>query len=651
MPTIKDLKTVLEQNQATWSVNESLLDADEIPRYTLGGSTEGLELAEQVSAIDFKDLFAVQPNNPFILERRIVHGIVPKSLVQKRYGRGSSPELKRGEGAVPMEEAAPASLDWRNRWGWSWITSIRNQNGCGACWLFAAVALVEAMVRIEHCVWPWISEGDVHKGMGARCCDGGNVQNALNWIKGHGAADPGCFAWPVTAADCSVSGGGAPYDNVPYTPSFDRAGRSVRIPSYTEIGSIADQKKWLDTVGPIAINGFEVYTDFFSYGTGVYHKQAVLGTPPHMTPNKLEGTHCMLVVGYDDSQSCWIVKNSWGAGWGQGGFCRIGYGECKIDSYAKVGLTGTNPDPWTKRRLHSGCMIESGNGALHRNFEMLIKDPAGGIRHWWRDNSGSGSPWLHGMVLGNDAQICPTFTSTTFNRNFESIHVTTTGRLHHWYFDQTAQIWKDGGVFGPADARGYPGFIQSNYGPGNFEVVVRTADSKLNFWWRDGNGWHDGGRFAQDVEYSGPTLVQSHYGTRGNFELVCVLKTGQMQRWWRDNDHGSVWKPGEKFGSSITSVPYMIEGQYGASNERAVGNFELCVAVDGKIQHWWRANSSDALWRKSATFGHDVATVVGFVEGSYGFNLELVVIRRDHRLQHYWRDGNGWHEGVIIGNP
>jgi hypothetical protein len=53
-------------------------------------------------------------------------------------------------------------------------------------------------------------------------------------------------------------------------------------------------------------------------------------------------------------------------------------------------------------------------------------------------------------------------------------------------------------------------------------------------------------------------------------------------------------------------------------------------------------------WLHSATFGHNVATVVALLEGSFGFNLEVVVLRTDNRLQHYWRDGGGWHEGAII---
>jgi hypothetical protein len=96
----------------------------------------------------------------------------------------------------------------------------------------------------------------------------------------------------------------------------------------------------------------------------------------------------------------------------------------------------------------------------------------------------------------------------------------------------------------------------------------------------------------------------------------------------------------------------MIQGQYGMGDERGPsGNFELCVAVNGHVEHWWRWNSAggDMQWRHSANFGHDVAAVAGLCEGSWGMNLEVIVLRTDRQLQHYWRDGAGWHEGPVIG--
>ncbi len=42
--------------------------------------------------------------------------------------------------------------------------------------------------------------------------------------------------------------------------------------------------------------------------------------------------HAIALVGYDDAGGYWIGKNSWGTGWGDGGFFKIGYGECSVES-------------------------------------------------------------------------------------------------------------------------------------------------------------------------------------------------------------------------------------------------------------------------------------------------------------------------------
>ena len=70
--------------------------------------------------------------------------------------------------------------------------------------------------------------------------------------------------------------------------------------------------------------------------------------------------HALLVVGYDDPGGYWIVKNSWGPGWGVGGFGRVGYAANLLEPAGFLGTRGTNPDPWTKRRQRNGNLIESG---------------------------------------------------------------------------------------------------------------------------------------------------------------------------------------------------------------------------------------------------------------------------------------------------
>lgn len=624
--TVGELRASLIKERATWAPPEHLADTAKIPEYALG-IPEGFPKVEELeTSVDLKKILAAVPANPLLAEPRARVGLLPKAhqaLLDAETRKRIAPIVKLAPGNLP---GRPAVIDWRSRWGTSWVDGVRDQNPCGNCWAFAVTGVIESMVRIDHCVWTVRSEGDLRDGMGKGCGDGEWPQNALDWVKAHGIADPRCYPF--------YNG------NHAYSPTPDRSGRTVKIDDWTWLLTADQQKDWLYAVGPITCV-FEVYTDFGGFGSGVYRKHA---------DATLRGLHSVEVIGYDDTSSCWICKNSWGNAFGDHGYFKIGYGECSIDSYGKIGVHYTDPDPVTKRRLHNGNLLESGYGNVyHRNFEMVATSGSQ-VKHWWRDNSTAGLPWHAGPLFANDAAVCPTLTETSYNRNLELVYLTTGHRLHHWWRDQNTGSWHDGGIFGPADAAGVPGFIQGSYNaPGNFEVVVRTQDGKLNHWWRDGGGWHDGGRFGSAVALSGPALVQSTYGSNGNLELVATTSAGQMQHFWRDDDHGFVWHPGSSFGAGVSSPPCMIQGQYGMGSEFAMGNFELCVAVSGQVQHWWRNNAGGGGWAQSATFGHDVAAVAGLVEGSFGFNLEMIALRTDRQLQHYWRDGAGWHEGVVIG--
>jgi len=448
----------------------------------------------------------------------------------------------------------------------------------------------------------------------------------------------------------------------------------------------------------------------------------------------------VLVVGYDDNQSAWILRNSWGPAWGDNGYALFGYGECKIDDFAKLGVRNVNPDPWSRRRVHNGCFIESGNGETHRNFE-LVRSATPRVRHLWRQGGENGDfGWHDAGELSNPndpgagaaAIGMPAVTATTYNRNFETVYWEGSGWLRHWFLDQASAKWCDGGRFGDGRIQGFPGFIQSSYGaPGNFEVAVRGNDGDLRHWWREGPpnfAWHDGGSIAQLVRMSGPSLVQS-VGDPGNLYVVAVMVNGQLQLWWRDDQGGTGWHAGEVFAEDIGETPpVMIQGQFGMVDELGVGNFELIVAVNGSIQHWWRDNSALAIepprsqhanidifdeiddlanyperisaaeragitgdivdlantsknqrvvkaanasigsvvtepwykrigidvehfvsrWHHGATFGSDVKHAWGLLQGSFGFNLEAIIERTDSSLQHWYRDGEGWHEGETI---
>jgi hypothetical protein len=89
----------------------------------------------------------------------------------------------------------------------------------------------------------------------------------------------------------------------------------VRTPLYTE--------EWLQyavaTVGPVTI-AFDVVKSFMSYSSGIYYDADC----SYSSVNYVGG-HAVVVVGYGTDPTLgalgdyWIVRNSWGKGWGQAG--------------------------------------------------------------------------------------------------------------------------------------------------------------------------------------------------------------------------------------------------------------------------------------------------------------------------------------------
>jgi len=202
---------------------------------------------------------------------------------------------------------APAAVDWRNQGG-DWITPIRDQGDCGSCVSFGTAATIEARLNIV-CRNPNLdadlSEAHLFFCGCGNCCDTGwNPEPALDFAKNTGVAVESAFAYSDHDQPC-------PAGLTPY----------IKITNWSALLSAADRKNSLATKGPV-VGCLAVFRDFFSYRSGVYR---------HVSGD-LAGYHCVSVIGYDDNLQCWIAKNSWGPGWGDGGFFRIGYGEASMDT-------------------------------------------------------------------------------------------------------------------------------------------------------------------------------------------------------------------------------------------------------------------------------------------------------------------------------
>jgi C1A family cysteine protease len=253
---------------------------------------------------------------------------------------------RAGIQAERRDVTAPAAYDWRNVSGKNFITDIKDQGACGSCVAFGVCAMMEGTLRAQSNdpdLAIDLSEAHLfycHGREQGHTCDTGWIPDeALQTCKDVGIVDEGCY--PYTAGDQNCTGRCSNWQE-----------RVHKVTDFHLVSATADMKAWLSTKGPLTAC-FIVYDDFRYYRSGVYH---------HASGEQLGG-HCVSIVGYDDNAGCWICKNSWGAGWGENGFFKIGYGECAIDTWQVCSAEGiTTPQEhddenddqegeWQKNRL------------------------------------------------------------------------------------------------------------------------------------------------------------------------------------------------------------------------------------------------------------------------------------------------------------
>ena len=218
----------------------------------------------------------------------------------------SAPEPPLGA----IEAAAPATLDWCSFLGVSYVSRVKNQGSCGSCWAFAVTGGLESQVMMSAegiLVDVDLSEQVLVSCSGSGSCSGGSSASASNYVRDVGLPVESCF--PYTASNSPCTSACADYRSLTYSIVGLHRASSTTI-------TAEDIKKGLYYYGPVVASMY-VYNDFYSYRSGVYS----------YATGSYVGAHAVLVVGYDDVNQCFIVKNSWGTGWGDAGFFRIAYSE------------------------------------------------------------------------------------------------------------------------------------------------------------------------------------------------------------------------------------------------------------------------------------------------------------------------------------
>lgn len=208
----------------------------------------------------------------------------------------------------------PTALDWRDNGG-NFVTVPKDQKKCGSCWAFSMTGGLESYVLRTQNKPGWdldLSEQVMLSCSGAGTCNGGRL--TASFLKRTGL--PAENAFPYTATDASCSGALQGWQTGAY-----------KIGNYGSVSQkLASLKAALNAYGPLP-TAYMVYEDFKLYKSGVYS----------YTGGKRLGGHAVLLVGYNDAEQYFIVKNSWTPQWGENGYFRIAYSE--LDSPVDFGLS------------------------------------------------------------------------------------------------------------------------------------------------------------------------------------------------------------------------------------------------------------------------------------------------------------------------
>lgn len=240
------------------------------------------------------------------------------------------------------KKALPSSLDWRDYGGTSYVTPIRNQAPCDNCWAFAFVGALESLVLIEQSLELDLSEQHLTScNEQEYTCHSGGDYPAAQYFVDFGAVLESQMPYVGWDAPCPV-GSFVPSAAIDSWSRFTGIATGLNpdypfvvnnpvyyLPTNAQIDNEAI-KTALQTA-PVWV-GMVIFNDFLSYGSGVY--ECTICAPIDLSD--IAGYHAVIIVGYDDDAvtsqdpGAWIVKNSWGTGWGDSGFFQIAYHEALI---------------------------------------------------------------------------------------------------------------------------------------------------------------------------------------------------------------------------------------------------------------------------------------------------------------------------------
>ena len=234
-----------------------------------------------------------------------------KSIVDRELGAGI--ELK-----LPSCSSRSSGFDWR---AFGKVTPVKNQSPCGSCPFFSTVASWEGSHAIRNGTLVDASEQRLLS-CTSGTCSGSNATVAANEMLANGTATEVAYPYVAsnTACNASVS---TPYDAI----------NSARVNGWSP--SVDEIQQAICDHGPVSASMWSTGT-FQAYDSGIFNESVSPVIASGTNAGQARTNHSMAIVGWSDSQGgYWIVKNSWGTGWGESGYARIAYTSNNIGTRAR----------------------------------------------------------------------------------------------------------------------------------------------------------------------------------------------------------------------------------------------------------------------------------------------------------------------------